>query len=313
MKLDELIGNDGIKKTLQRPFHAYIISGPKGSGKHTLARLLTAALVCEDDNGGKPCMKCSQCKKFLSGNHVDITYCGTDIKVKDLRETLKDALYLPNEAEHRVFVFDKAEKLSVICQNTLLKIVEEPPAYAVFIFITENSAALLQTLRSRCEILSMEPINEKDLTRYLQRQEFSAVSEEKKAAAVAFSGGYIGAARDFLSEEKTELYRRCDMFASALAKNEPRQMFDAATFKKREDLAEFVKELREFFAVHLRGASTGNNFGLNARVLALGQKKLVAIYTKLDEMNEKMKFNVNTSLFSTLIVSECYSECFKHT
>ena len=311
MKFDGLIGNSGIKKTLERPFHAYIIHGPKGSGKHTLANILTAALVCESDE--KPCGECSQCKKFQTGNHIDITYCPTDIKVKELREKLKDASYLPNDAEHRVFVFDQAEKLSTVCQNALLKIVEEPPKHAVFIFITENSKAILQTLRSRCEALSMEPIDEKELVNYLQKPEFARISEEKKAAAVAFSGGYIGVAKDFLSDEKTELYRRCDAFATALAKKKPAELLRAVTFKKREDLAEFSTELYEYFTVHLRSLKTGSTTGLNADVRALGPRRLVSICTRLDDINEKLRFNVNTSLFSTLIVSECYSACWRYS
>ncbi len=311
MNFDGLIGNNGIKKTLERPFHAYIIHGPKGSGKHTLSKILTASFVCESEN--KPCGKCNQCKKFLTGNHVDITYCPTDIKVKELREALKDASYLPNDADYRVFVFDEAEKLSTVCQNALLKIVEEPPKHAVFIFITENVKAILQTLRSRCEALAMEPLEEKELIQYLQKPEFSRVSEEKKSAAIAFSGGYIGAVKDFLSEEKTEIYRRCDEFAAALTKKRPAELLRAVSFKKREDLAEFSVELYGYFNVHLRSLKSGSTVGLNADVRALGPKRLISICTRLDKINENIRFNVNTSLFSTLIVSECYSACWRYS
>lgn len=311
MNFDGLIGNSGIKKTLERPFHAYIIHGPKGSGKHTLAKILTASFVCESEN--KPCGQCNQCKKFLSGNHVDITYCPTDIKVKELRDALKDASYLPNDAEHRVFVFEEAEKLSVVCQNALLKIVEEPPKHAVFIFITENIKAILQTVRSRCEALAMEPLEEKELINFLQKPEFSRISEEKKAAAIAFSGGYIGIAKDFLTDEKTELYRRCDEFATALTKKRPAELLRAVSFKKREDLVEFSIELYSYFTVHLRALKNGSAVGLNADVIALGPKRLISICTRLDKINENIKFNVNTSLFSTLIVSDCYSACWRYS
>ncbi|MBE6895859.1 MAG: AAA family ATPase [Ruminococcaceae bacterium] len=311
MNFDGLIGNNGIKKTLERPFHAYIIHGPKGSGKHTLAKILTASFVCESKE--KPCGKCNQCKKYLSGNHVDITYCPTDIKVKELRESLKDASYLPNDAEHRVFIFDDADKLSVVCQNALLKIIEEPPKHAIFIFITENIKSILQTVRSRCEALAMEPLEEKELIQYLQRPEFSRISEEKKAAAIAFSGGYLGVAKDFLSDEKTELYRRCDEFATALAKKRPAELLRTVSFKKREDLVEFSAELYGYFTVHLRSLKSGSTVGLNADVRALGPKRLISICTRLDKINENIRFNVNTSLFSTLIVSECYSACWRYS
>jgi len=311
MKFDGLIGNNGIRKTLERPFHAYLISGPRGSGKHTLERILTASMVCESNE--RPCGECAQCRKYLSGNHIDVSYIPTDIKVKELREKLKDASYLPNEAEHRVFVFYDADKLSTVCQNALLKIVEEPPQHAVFIFVTENSKAILQTLRSRCEILSMEPIHENELYEYLQKSEFRRISAEKKAAAVAFSGGYIGQALDFLSDDKTELYRRCETFATALLKKQSSELLRSVSFKKREDLAAFTEELYEYFTVHLRSLKTGSTMGINVSVRGLGEKKLASICSRLDKLNEELQYNVNTSLFSTLVVSECYSACWKYT
>ena len=311
MKFDGLIGNNGIKKALERPFHAYLINGPKGSGKHTLEKILTASMICEGEE--KPCGKCDQCRKFLSGNHVDVAYIPTDIKVKELREKLKDSSYLPNEAEHRVFVFHEADKLTTVCQNALLKIVEEPPQHAVFIFVTESTKSILQTLRSRCEILTMEPLSEKELYDYLQQDEFSRISEEKKEAAIAFSGGYIGVAKDLLSDDKTELYRRCESFASALLKKKTSELIRIVSFKKREDLEDFTKELYEYFSVHLRSLKTGSTTGINLSIRGLGEKKLALICSRLAKINEDLQYNVNLSLFSTLLVSTCYSACWKYS
>lgn len=307
MKFDGLIGNDGVKKALEKPFHAYIIHGPKGSGKHTLEKILTASFVCEGDE--KPCGKCRQCKKYLSGNHVDVAFIPTDIKVGELREKLKDATYLPNEAEHRVFVFYEAEKLTPVCQNTLLKIVEEPPSHAVFIFLTENIGAILATLRSRCEMIAMEPVNEKEIYAYLLRPEFSKISDERKKAAVAFSGGYIGSARSFLSDEKSELHMKCDRFARAIVQNRMDEAIRIATFKKREDMAEFTDELYSYFTVHLRSLKSGKAEGLSSEIGALGQERLASLCIRIASLKDKMKFNVNVALFSTALIAECYSIC----
>ncbi|MBQ6053311.1 MAG: hypothetical protein IJL30_08525 [Clostridia bacterium] len=303
MRFDGLIGNSGVKKTLETPFHAYIIHGTKGSGKHTLERILTASLVCQSKE--KPCGKCDQCKKFLSGNHVDVAYIPTDIKVRDLREKLKDVLYLPNEAEHRVFVFYEAEKLSPVCQNTLLKIVEEPPSHAVFIFLTENAGAMLATLRSRCEMIAMEPVDEKEIYGYLQRPEFAKISDERKKTAVAFSGGYIGAAREFLSEEKSETYLKCDRFAKAVLQNRMSDAINISTFKKRDEMADFTEELYLYFTVHLRSLQKGTSEGLSEEIRSLGKEKLAKLCVSLAKLKENMKFNVNVSLFSAALIAAC--------
>ena len=307
MKFDGLIGNNGVKKTLEKPFHAYIIHGPKGSGKHTLEKILTASFVCESDE--KPCGKCSQCKKYLSGNHVDVMYIPTDIKVGILREKLKDASYLPNEAEHRVFVFYEAEKLTPACQNALLKIVEEPPSHAVFIFLTENTGAILSTLRSRCEMIAMEPVDDREIYKYLLRPEFSKISDEQKKAAVAFSGGYIGAACSFLSNEKSELLVKCDRFARAIINNRMDEALRIASFKDRNELVLFTDELYSYFTVHLRSLKSGNVDGLNSEIQSLGQDRLALLCIKLASLKDKMKLNVNVSLFSTALIAECQNIC----
>ncbi len=303
MRFDGLIGNYGIKKTLNTPFHAYIIHGPKGSGKHTLERILTASLLCRSED--KPCGKCSQCKKYYSGNHVDVSYIPTDMKVKDFREKLKDASYLPNEAEHRVFVFYDADKLSVACQNALLKIVEEPPSGSVFIFLTENAGAMLATIRSRCKMIAMEPVSEDEIYAYLQTSAYAGVPDEKKRAAIAFSDGYIGAALDFLSKKKSDVYSKCQNFADALINNRMIEAIRLSTFKKREDLVEFTKELYDYFTVHMRSLKSGTTEGLNENVIALGQEKLARLCVRLDKLQEKANANVNISLFSTAIIANC--------
>ena len=156
-------------------------------------------------------------------------------------------------------------------------------------------------------MLAMEPVEEHEIARYLNRPEFSAIPEEKKKTAIAFSGGYIGAAIEFLSEEKSEIYKKCDDFASALIHNRAAEAIRTTTFKKREDLAEFSEKLYDYFNVHLRSLSTGTSEGLNGEVRALGMKKLAVICSRLSEINDKMKFNVNVTLFSTVILSECRS------
>ena len=165
MKLEQLAGNEALKRQLSAQAkgrglsHAYLISGPAGSGKRTLSRLLAAAMVCTGE-GEAPCGICPGCKKALGGIHPDIMVLGEEdkeITVGQARTVRSDAYIRPNEAPAKVYVLPHAHLLNPTGQNILLKLVEEGPPYAAFLFCAENPAAVLQTLRSRCVELKLQP------------------------------------------------------------------------------------------------------------------------------------------------------------
>ena len=166
MGFEGLLGNDRLKENLisslgkGRISHFYLISGPEGSGKHTLARLLTAAILCRET--GKPCGKCGPCRKVLEGNHPDVITVDDPehktVAVRIVREAREDVFIRPNEADHKIYLFP--QELGIEGQNTLLKILEEPPSYGVFILMTDNPDKLLPTVRSRCTELALQALDE---------------------------------------------------------------------------------------------------------------------------------------------------------
>lgn len=165
MKLEQLAGNEALKRQLSAQArgrglsHAYLISGPAGSGKRTLSRLLAAAMVCTGE-GEAPCGICPGCKKALGGIHPDIMVLGEEdkeITVGQARMVRSDAYIRPNEGERKVYVFHNAQDMTTAAQNALLKLLEEGPAYAAFLLLTENPGSLLPTIRSRCEGLALTP------------------------------------------------------------------------------------------------------------------------------------------------------------
>lgn len=167
MNLSMLAGNNQIKQQLSQQAngrglsHAYIISGPRGSGRHTLSGVLAAALVCQGEEE-KPCGRCSACKKAVGGIHPDITTIsggeGKSIAVDQIRALRTDAYIRPNEAQKKVYLLERADQMNQSAQNAMLKLLEEGPAYAVFLLLAENSGGLLETVRSRCESLVMRPL-----------------------------------------------------------------------------------------------------------------------------------------------------------
>ena len=175
MDLSRLVGNSPLKRQLSLETarrglsHAYIISGPAGSGKRTLAGLLSAALVCTG-GGEVPCFACPGCKKALAGIHPDVIWAGgegDELNVARIRALRSDAYIKPNEAPRKVYIFQGAQDMNPSSQNALLKLLEEGPAYAAFLLLTDNAAALLPTVRSRCEVLTLSPVTLAEAEEYL--------------------------------------------------------------------------------------------------------------------------------------------------
>lgn len=168
MNLTDLPIVEGVRRRLEsatsRLSHAYIISGPPGSGKHALADRLAAAYVCSGA-GEKPCGVCPGCKKAKGNIHPDIVRLTVpegkrSILVEQVRGLRADAYVRPNEAERKVFLIEEAQAMNESAQNALLKVLEDGPGYLSFLLLTENPQQLLPTIRSRCEILSLICSNE---------------------------------------------------------------------------------------------------------------------------------------------------------
>ena len=223
MGFEGLLGNERLKENLSRSLgrgriaHFYVISGPAGSGKHTLARLLAAAMLCKEAD--KPCLRCNACRKVLSGNHPDfITVDDPDKKIVPVdlvRQARADIYVRPNEADRKIYLFPRGHNMELPSQNALLKVLEEPPEYGVFLLLTENAEKLLPTVRSRCMELPLLPLSEEILTAQL-RSRFPQADEETIAAAIARSGGYLGQAAQVLEEGQTTSAQTED-FAAAFA------------------------------------------------------------------------------------------------
>ncbi len=205
MGFDSLLGNERLKENLRmsvargRISHFYLISGPAGSGKHTLARLLSAAILCE--NAEKPCLTCNPCRKVMASTHPD---CITvedpehkNVAVKLVREARADMYVMPNEGSRKIYIFP--QELGIEGQNALLKVLEEPPEYGVFILLSDNPEKLLPTVRSRCTELSLLPLSEELLRSALQKA-FPEADDESLSAAISRSGGYLGQAKALLAD-----------------------------------------------------------------------------------------------------------------
>ncbi len=209
MGFDALLGNDRLKQNLTGAFarnrvsHFYLISGPVGSGKKTLAQLLAAAAVCTGDQ--KPCLNCNHCRKVMAGTHPDFITVDDpekkNVPVDLVRNARADIFVQPNEAARKVYLFPRAQDMRAEAQNALLKILEEPPAYGVFILLTDNAEKLLPTVRSRCTELALTALPESVLRPALEKA-CPQASAQQITGAIGRSGGYLGQAVAILEESE---------------------------------------------------------------------------------------------------------------
>lgn len=167
MNLTALSGNERVKEQLSRQekgrglSHAYIVSGPAGSGKHILAQLLAMAMLCASPEE-KPCGRCAPCLKVKKGVHPDVSVVtgpeeGKPIAVDQVRALRSDACIRPNEGERKIYLLERADQMNASAQNALLKLLEEGPRFAAFLLLAQNPGALLETVRSRCEEIALLP------------------------------------------------------------------------------------------------------------------------------------------------------------
>lgn len=205
MGLDGLLGNRRIKENIAGSFrsgrvsHFYLLSGPEGSGKHTLARLMAAAALCPTHG---PCLSCPSCRKVMEDMHPDVIWADEPekktVSVALMRKIRSDVFVRPNEADRKIVIFPRGQDMTVEAQNALLKVLEEPPAYGVFLLLTDNPDKMLPTVRSRCTQLTMEPLPEETVCAALRKFD-PAAGEEAIRLAGARSGGYLGRAQKLLA------------------------------------------------------------------------------------------------------------------
>ncbi len=150
--------NDSLKK--DNMAHAYLFVGPHHVGKRTLALNLAQALNCDSLN--PPCGQCHSCRRILDHKHADVTSIELDsrmeISIDDIRDLQRLANLPPYEGKHKVFIIDDAEYLSREAANSLLKILEEPPAKVVWLLLATEEQRLLPTIVSRCQRLELKPM-----------------------------------------------------------------------------------------------------------------------------------------------------------
>lgn len=297
-----LVGNkrvlsaiDNLIETSHLP-HAIIIEGDEGTGKHTLARYIALSALCRSDK--KPCGKCKDCTLFLSNNHPDAEYCAPEdkkksISIEQIRKIRNNAYLKPHLGGKKIFIFEKADHMSEISQNALLKIIEEPPQNILFVLLCESSSRLLSTIISRCALWSLTTPEEHEAFEYIKTKIKKQDDEIRNALRLTHNN--IGKSLKMLSKKASDKSLIATNFLNCvLANSNAYELLKIVKplEKDRVLAAEFLSELKLNIMDNIR--KNPNNFDL---------KKLINLYNTINQREDLLITNINLPLFFTALVS----------
>ena len=216
---DTLVGQAPVRQALMnalssgRIAHAYLFTGPRGTGKTTTARIFAKALNCVNGPTDHPCGECLNCRQITDGSSMDVQEldAASNRGVDDIKNLNKNADFAPVNCRYKVYIIDEAHMLTTEACNALLKTLEEPPEHVVFILATTEPQKILPTIHSRCQRFDFHPITQEEIVAHLQKvagsSDIKADNEALELIAAASEGGM----RDALS-----LLEQCGVMAETV-------------------------------------------------------------------------------------------------
>lgn len=286
---EEVVGQQYVTKILKNTIdrnmtsHAYLFSGPRGTGKTTIAKLIAKLLNCESPINDIPCEKCPSCIAFNEKNHPDIIEmdAASNNGVDEIREIRDKVTLMPSISKYKVYIIDEVHMLSIGAFNALLKTLEEPPQHVIFILATTELYKVPATIISRCQCFNFEKISEEDIVKklkYIVEKENIKVEEEVLNLIAKYSDGGLRDAINLLDKlaccstnitiddfyEIKGIVKEEELFdiVSALVNGNTKEALEKLDYlgKKGKNLILFATELIEYLKNML---ISNNTYGLD--------------------------------------------------
>lgn len=212
---DEVKGQDHIVKTLKNQItsgrigHAYLLCGTRGTGKTSIAKIFARAVNCEHPTDGNPCGECALCKQIAAGASLNVVEidAASNNGVENIRDIREQVQYPPTEGRFRVFIIDEVHMLSIGAFNALLKTLEEPPSYVIFILATTEAHKIPITILSRCQRYDFKRITVPEITARLQE-----LTQAEQMQAEDRALRYVARAADGSMRDALSLLDQCSAF-----------------------------------------------------------------------------------------------------
>ena len=315
MLLSEFAGNDKVTTELSESMkndilpHTIIIDGEKGTGKQTLANMISQYCVCLSEDR-KPCGICQGCMKAQKKIHPDIVVVNgensAEVSVDSIRNIRASAYIKANEAPNKVFVLQNCNKMLAPAQNAFLKVLEEPPENVVFVMTVSSASNLLQTVRSRARIFSLYPVSSEEALLAVKRQ-MPEKSDEEIRQAVSESEGNIGTAMVLLNSGTDEIMQLVEqIYAAIFLSSEYQLLVLTSMLAKNRSFAVNAADLLTEIAAEAVKASLGLKVKSKAAADAakrIPQNRLIHIQNQLQKARSVLNTNINLNFFCTWLCS----------
>ena len=290
---DKIIGNQLIKEELQKSIeqdkvsHSYLFVGIEGIGKQMIAKEFAQMILCTSDTI-KGCHQCKSCIEFQSENHPDFLYIepdGNSIKIEQIRYLQRKIQEKPIISNQKVYIINDADRMTTEAQNCLLKTLEEPPEYSTIILIGSNENAFLNTIKSRCMIISFQPIPSNEIKKYIE--ETYGISSVSPNMLQAFQGS-IGKA--VVLKDKQDSYQKIEEMIKQLDKKD---ILDILTlgeelYTNRDE----IKNILEYINIILFNIAKENIKYINCIPIIEDTKKRLNQNGNYDMCIDNMIFNM---------------------
>lgn len=212
---DEVKGQDHIVQTLQNQIsanrigHAYLFCGTRGTGKTSIAKIFAKAVNCEHPVNGSPCNECATCRAIAAGSSMNVVEidAASNNGVDNIRQIREEIQYSPTEGKYKVYIIDEVHMLSIGAFNALLKTLEEPPAYVIFVLATTEAHKIPITILSRCQRYDFKRITIDTIAdRLMELMDKEKITVEEKAVR------YVAKAADGSMRDALSLLDQCIAF-----------------------------------------------------------------------------------------------------